>query len=144
MRRRSSALFLIGFLGLLACTVRWTATYDEHIDQAATELQIRMDAYLTRLENTGPGEGLFEDSRGFYDDYAVGIRSVRIRAQAHEQNDITLQQLDRMLASLQELRRQHQEADRLSPAYVRTVRELFNTGWAAVIAWEVAKKRGQE
>lgn len=142
--QRTPRLAALGLVLLLAsaCTVRWVASYDEVIDQSATELQQQMDRHLTRMESARGAAIRYASSREFYDDYAVGIRSLRIRVQAHEDNQITLQQLDRIEASLAELRRQHEQANDLSSAYISTARELFNASWAAVIAWEVAKKRG--
>lgn len=139
---RWSSLVLLA-VAFSSCTLRLVSDYDEQIDRAATELQQHMDAHLTRLVALGtlPAAG-FEANEAFYSDYGVKLRSVRVRAQAHERNEITLQQLDRMTSSLDELREQHQRGGTLSPAFITTVRELFNTSWAAIIAWEIAKKRG--
>jgi hypothetical protein len=138
------ALPVAVLLGLLACTpMRLASEYDEHIDRAATALQQEMDAHLTRLEalagETGAEVGAHES---FYLEYGVALRSLRIRAQGHRKNEITLQHLDRLEDSLEALRDQHRRSGTLPAGYAATARELFNSAWAAVIAWEIAKKRG--
>lgn len=130
-------------LALGGCTLRLVADYDEQIDRAATSLQQEMDGHLTKLEELGGQPGAaFAANQEFYRDYAVRLRSVRIRAEAYQRNEITTQQLDRVAASLQELRDQHERGDTLSRDFIVTARELFNTSWGAVIEWEIAKKRG--
>lgn len=125
------------------CVVRLAAEYDEHVDRGATALQQEMDSHLTRLEVLGADvNGHFDLHEPFYLDYAVKLRSLRLRAQAYRRNELTLQQLDLMLDSLEELNRQHAERGTLSPAFIASSRDLFNQAWGAVIAWEVAKKRG--
>ena len=143
--RRSTVAVIALLVTLSGCTtVRWVSDYDEHIDNAATALQRDMDGHLTHLEALGDDEdATFAANEDFYREYGIALRSVRVRAQGHEDNEITLQQLDRMNSSLEELRDQHRESGVLSPAYIRTVRDLFNSGWGAVIAWEIAKKRGE-
>jgi len=139
---RTAVLFLVA-LSAASCTVRLAADYDEEIDRAATALQQDMDAHLTELEAIGSGAAAeYEASEAFYRNYGVRLRSVRLRAQGHPKNELTVQQLDRMADSVEELRRRHEEGGTLSPAFISATRELFNTGWAAVIGWEIAKKRG--
>ena len=43
--------------------------------------------------------------------------------------------------ALEELRKTHQEQDGLSTLAIRQYRNLFNTAWTAVLAFELAKKR---
>ncbi len=136
------AILLLSLPVLTACAVKLVSGYDEHIDSAATELQRRMDAHLTRLATIeGEPEADFDANRQFYDDYEVDVRAVRVRAQAHEKNDLTEKQLELMLDSLDELRTVH-EAGALGKDTIDTLRTLFNTAWGAIIKLEVAKKRG--
>lgn len=124
------------------CTIRLAAEYDEQIDAAATTLQKRMDRFLTELESAAGTEAA-EYARGhaeFYDDYAVELRAVRVRAAAHPRNRVSLAQYDLMEDSLHELEAAHRDAP-IAPEAVQTFRELFNQSWQAIIALEVAKKR---
>ena len=47
-----------------------------------------------------------------------------------------------MSANLEELRKAHESAP-LTAEAVPTFRDLFNQGWRAIIALELAKKRGK-
>jgi hypothetical protein len=73
----------------------------------------------------------------------VGIRAVKVRALAQPKNSITAKQLDLMSNSLEELRKAHEDAP-ISAEAVPTFRDLFNQAWGAIIALELAKKRGEE
>jgi hypothetical protein len=132
-------------LPLAGCTrITLISAYDEQIDHSASELQQRMDAFLTMLaDKEGTPEASYEANRDFYSDYAVGIRAVKVRALAQPKNSITVQQLDLMSNSLEELRKAHEDAP-ISAEAVPTFRDLFNQAWGAIIALELAKKRGEE
>lgn len=145
--RSASRAWVAGLcLGLAsaACTVTLVSHYDEQIDRAATELQRRMDLYLTILEFTSGPETAYAANEEFYLEYAVDVRSVDLRARAHPKNSISLQQYAVMLASLEDLRATHETQDTLSAAYIRQVRAMFNQAWGAIIRLEVAKKRNEE
>ena len=130
---------------LAGCSrVTLISAYDEQIDHSSSELQQRMDAFLTMLaDREGTPEASYEANRDFYSDYAVGIRAVKVRALAQPKNSITVQQLDLMGNSLEELRKAHKDAP-ISAEAVPTFRDLFNQAWGAIIALEMAKKRGEE
>jgi hypothetical protein len=84
------------------------SSYDEQIDHSATELQRRMDAFLTMLaDKEGTPQASYESNKSFYSDYAVDLRSLKVRAVSQPKNQITGQQIDLMTASLEELRKAH-------------------------------------
>lgn len=141
-RFRWSPWVLVGLLlGLVGCQVTLISSYDPEIDRAATSLQKKMDAFLTGLEtHAGQSQATYAWTAAFYDDYLVELRSVRIRAQSHEKNEITTKQLTLMMDNLQQLRLAH-EAGSLAPPTIQATRELFNQGWQAIIALEIAKRR---
>ena len=143
-RSRAFAMTLLCAIAVSGCALRLAADYDEQIDRAATALQQEMDAHLTKLELLGPAsEAAFAQHRQFYADYGVKLRSVRVRAQGKDKNEITIEQIDNMANSLETLRKLHEEQGTVSSGFVKTSRELFNTGWAAVLKWEMAKRRVQ-
>jgi hypothetical protein len=142
--RLCAALMLAPLLGLPVAGCARITAYDEQIDHSASELQQRMDAFLTMLaDKEGAPEASYEANRDFYSDYAVGIRAVKVRALAQPKNSITVQQLELMSNSLEELRKAHADAP-ISAEAVPTFRDLFNQAWGAIIALELAKKRGEE
>lgn len=140
--RALTSLWLAGvamLVSLLACSVTLISRYDEQVDKAATSLQRQMDSFLTSLESEP--QPTFEDSKKFYDEYAVDLRSVLVRAQSHPKNTLTEQQLELMLDSLKDLRDMH-AAGPIDPAAVGVTRDLFNQSWGAIIKLETAKNRG--
>jgi hypothetical protein len=144
VNRRTAPVLLFLPILFASCTLKLIADYDEVIDREATQLQVQMDRHLTELEaSAGTTEAAYDQNASFYRDYSVRVRSLRIRAGGHEKNDITLQQLDLLQSSLEDLWARHQEGGTLSAGYVQVSRELFNTAWGAIIRLEIAKKRGE-
>ena len=127
-----------------ACSrVMLISSYDEQIDQSSTTLQKRMDAFLTMLaEKAGTPAAAYDANKAFYSDYAVDLRSLTIRAESWPKNGLTEKQLALMSANLEELRKAH-ESGPISAEAVPTFRDLFNQGWRAILALELAKKRGE-
>ena len=130
-------------VGLVGCQVTLISSYDPEIDRAATALQKKMDAFLTGLEkNAGQPQAAYVWNAAFYDDYLVELRSVHLRAQSHAKNEITTKQLTLMMDNLQQLRLAHEAAPLALPT-IQATRDLFNQGWQAIIALEIAKRRGE-
>lgn len=142
---RSLAIVLLAVLvALSACTVRYVAEYDPRIEETAIVLQREMDSFLTSMETAESlADRAYDARREFYANYAVDLRSLRVRAGAQPLNDTTVQQLDLMLESLETLRTLHEEQGTLTAAAIGVNRELFNTAWGAILAWESQKKRGE-
>jgi hypothetical protein len=136
---------LVACLGLsvmlATCSrVALIAPYDEQIEQSATALQRRMDAFLTTLAEKGTGpEARYEANKEFYAQYGVDLRSLLIRAQSWPKNKLTEDQLTLMLNNLEELRTAHADAP-LPAEAIRKSRDLFNQGWRAILTLELAKK----
>jgi hypothetical protein len=128
---------------LATCSrVALIASYDEQIDQSATALQKRMDAFLTSLSEKGTGpQAKYEANKEFYAEYGVDLRSLLIRAQSWPKNKLTEDQLTLMLANLEQLKIAHADAP-LSAEAIKTFRDLFNQGWRVILTLELAKKVG--
>lgn len=146
---RLRLLFLLLALGASApatpaCfTARLVAEYDEQVDRTATRLQRAMDAFLTQLESL-PGSDparTYAENKEFYLQYGVDLRALKVRATGLQRNSITVEQIDRMENSLEQLRSTHESQNRLSSAAIREFRNLFNAGWTAILTLELAKKR---
>jgi hypothetical protein len=127
-----------------ACfTARLVSAYDAHVDQTATRLQRSMDAFLTRLESLPSSDPArtYDDNKAFYLEYAVDLRALKVSATSLQRNSITVRQITLLENSLEQLRRTHESQNRLSPPAVDEFRDLFNTAWTAILAFELAKKR---
>ena len=127
-----------------ACsTVGLVAQYDEQVDRTATRLQRTMDAFLTRLENlpTNDADRNYAPNKEFYLQYGVDLRALKVRANGLQRNSITVEQVERMENSLEQLRSAHESQNRLSSPALREFRNLFNVAWTAILTFELAKKR---
>jgi hypothetical protein len=127
-----------------ACSpVRLVSEYDEQVDRTATRLQRTMDAFLTRLENlpSNDSDRSYAGNKEFYLQYGVDLRALKVRATGLQRNSITVEQVERMENSLEQLRSTHESQNRLSPAAIREFRNLFNVSWTAILTFELAKKR---
>jgi hypothetical protein len=152
MRQRRSQLHLLLLLlavGVTAptatgCfTVRLAAEYDAQVDETATRLQRSMDAFLTRLENLPSSDPArsYGDNKGFYLEYGVDLRALKVRATGLQRNSITVQQITLMENSLERFRSLHESQGRLSTGVIGEARNLFNSAWMAILTFELAKKR---
>ncbi|MEZ5064236.1 MAG: hypothetical protein R3B81_05845 [bacterium] len=146
-RPSRSIAALVLALGLLAsgCAVRYLAEYDPRLEDGAITLQREMDYHLTELEIADADSArTYAESREFYAQYAVELRSLQVRARAQALNELTSEQIDLVLANLEEMRAQHEKDNVLSRGFLTTSRELFNTQWESVLKLETAKRRGGE
>jgi len=128
-------------LSVLQCTVQLVSTYNEHLDQPATTLQLTLDAFLAGLE-TAPRPANNND-RQFYTDYRVRPRAARLRAKSHADSMPTAQPLGVMKRNLNKLRTMHESGD-LDAAAVATTCELLSLGWQAISSFKLATKSGDE
>ena len=129
---------------LVGCQVTLISSYDPEMDRTATSLQKKMDAFLTGLEvHAGKSQANYSWDRAFYHNYLVELRSLRLRAQSDASHAFTAKQLTLMMDNLEQLRLAH-EAGPLTLPTIQATRDLFNDGWQAIIAREMAKRRGVE
>lgn len=146
--RRRGLLPCIALLSLLlsqsvGCTVRLIADYDEQTDASITELQRKVETFLTRLERSaGRPEASHAANVGFYDEMRVALSSIEVRAAAIPRNEITRQQLSLLRDSLNTLEELHKTG--ISTEQVQPLRTAFNTSFGAILKLELAKKRGKE
>jgi hypothetical protein len=141
--RRAALPLSFGFTALLlwGCSITLMSSYDEQIDRTATALQKQMDGFLTRMEASTGDDGLYTANATFYRDYAVDLRSLKLRAETHPKNRQSIAQYDLLASSLESLRQTHEQQQRVSADYARQTRNLFNIAWKSIIELEVAKKR---
>jgi len=139
---RLAAIALI--IGMASgCAIRLVSNYDEQIDKGATDLQKEVDTFLTDLETkAGTPEASYDMAKAFYPRYLVDLRALQVRAHAQPKNELTEKQLDLMMDSVEQLRRQHQ-AGPLAKAVIDVNRNLFSQAWGAIVKLELAKKRGE-
>lgn len=125
---------------LPACALVPTTPYDSTTDKSITHLQKRSAQHfveLAALRGVGPcGYAEFTD---FYDDSAVALSGLLVRAKALPHNLITVEQLLLLQSSFESLAKLHR-LECLSPAQVADVWGSFDTSFSAILRLELAKK----
>jgi hypothetical protein len=140
----ASLLLAISISVSAACApIRLASAYDQQVDEAATRLQKELDGFLSRFEilRTGDDDRRYLPNRNFYLEYAVELRALETRVSSQPKNERSEEQIQLMSVSVEELRKLHQEQDDISAAAAQQFRKLFQTGWKAIITYELAKKR---
>ena len=144
----------VAFLALLlvalgGCSIKLIAPYDETIDNGITALQKKTEGFLLGLESNNSFPACsYKKNMQFYLDSKVDLSSIKVRAAAMPQNDITVQQLDLLASSLDSLEALHKIKDKkstcLSQAEITPLRVAFNSSYTAILKLELAKKRGEQ
>ena len=140
MRKRYKAILVaIGTLAL-SCSSYFIAEYSAEVDSGATQLQQKVDGFLTELQNTaGTAEGGYEGHEVFYADVRNDIGELRTAAALQRGNEITLQSIDRIEDNLDKLERMH--AQGISAKEIAVARQLLDTQFRMLVQLEHAKKR---
>lgn len=133
-------LALVALLLAVSCSTTLMARHDEHIEAAVVELQPALDRFLTEAA-LDPENAPYRTAAGFYTECALKLRTTLMWARSHPRNDETIEQIELMLDNLEVLRAAH-ESGPLDPAACMVFRDMFNTGWTAILTLEMAKKRG--
>ena len=129
-------------LGLWGCQITLISPYDPEMDKSATTLQKKMDTFLTSLETrAGLPQAAYSWNAAFYDEYLIELRSLHLRAQSQPENEETAKHLQLMMDNFRQLRLAH-EASPLALPTLEATRDLFNQGWQAIIAVEMARRQG--
>ncbi len=139
-------LRVLSFLCLLVfsgCTeIRLISEYDEQTDKSITQFQRKIEAFLISLErNIGTEQAKYENNTQYYDEFKVDLSAIRVRAAAIPKNSITIQQIDLLIDSLNNLEKLHQHG--LTREDIGPLRTAFNTSCTAILKLELAKKRGE-
>ena len=184
-RLRNLALVIIAASSLGACTtIELISKYDEPTDSGATALQREISEFTQRIGNAQTDEERsFASNQPFYQQAAVDIDALQVRAQAIYKNRITIEQLQLVEDNLAYLALLHKGcvtapltdaqkravadkgidasvdcrvaygatvevknrgSSRLNPLLVPIIKSQLDQQLGAVIALELAKKRGDK
>jgi len=141
-RRLVILLNLLVAFALSECTLKLIADYDETVDKSTTEIQKKVETFLTRLERTiGTSAADYAQHVALYDEVRVDLSALKVRAAAIPQNTITVQQIDLLIDSWSTLEKLHilgfKNKEEISP-----LRRNFNQDFTQILKLELAKKRG--
>ena len=134
MKQRTKAILLAAVTFLGSCSAFVVAEYDEVVDRGATELQQKVDSFLTDLEQNGG-----EYSPDFYEEVRNDLFVLRNAASIQRGNDVTIRSLDLIEDNVGKLEKMHAEG--ISAEEIAIVRTLFDTQFRVLIEFETTKKR---
>ncbi len=154
--------FLMALIAMSACqSVRLISDYDEYTDKAVSELQNNVEKHLTKMEKLAVGfdgnpvhpDCDYSKNQEFYVDSLASARTLKTRNEIRPKNDITVQQLERLLSNLNLLETLHQgspgEGEHPNPdhclSFANTTlsRASMDQMFSAILKLEDAKKRGE-
>lgn len=134
----------IAAMALAGCTVKLVSNYDEKTDKAVSELQKEVESFfVTMEEQQGTPACAYENHKSFYDETAVELSAIEVRAKALEKNEITVEQVNLLQDSFNNLEQLHQK-ECLSSNQIESLRSSFNSSITAILRLELAKKRGDQ
>lgn len=147
---RPPARFVVLVLSLFVlvmsgCSVKLISDYDEFTDKAVVALHRKVDAFLRKMEdNAGFPAGTYAKNKEFYQEVMVDLSSMRMRASAIPQNQLTLEHIDLLEQNIEKLRELHEKRGEkgLAKALVDPIQTALDAQFTAIMKLELAKKRG--
>ena len=130
---------------LSSCTsIRLISEYDDITDKKVTELQDKFAKHVVTLERIiGTKEAAYENFIPFYDDVKSDMRTLTIRANAIDKNDIVIKQLKFLDQNIADLEALHKLGFSKTSEIV-PIRNAFETSFTSIIKLQMALKRGEK
>jgi hypothetical protein len=142
------ALWIAVVAAWVACgPVRLVSPYDEAIDHGASEIHTRIVAFVERMTNlAGKPEGAYPANIGFYGDLKASVATLKLRAQAQGQNEITVALVGELATNIENLRKLHESSKDAGLASILATPALsaIEINCGAIVKFEVAKRRGTQ
>jgi len=135
----------IGLLVLVisGCHLKLFSDYDDNFVQAATATQKEISSLLQTLKNPPVGTDVtYKGNIANYNKIDVGINNLLVLASAHQNNDATIAQVNRLAGMVRDLENLHSKSSSLSPAFLTQEQQDINTAFTLVIRTENDKKAG--
>ncbi len=135
-----AVMVVLCLLLLQACALVPTTPYDSSTDKSITRLQKHAAQHfvaLAALQGVGPCD--YAEFTDFYDDAAVALSGLLVRAKALPRNGVTVEQLLLLQSSFESLAKLHRLGC-LLPVQVADVWRSFDTSFSAILRLELAKK----
>jgi hypothetical protein len=140
MRKHAKAILLSLLTAFAGCSSYFIAQYNPAIDSGATQLQQKVDGFLSELEETSATPaGEYEQHAAMYDELRADIQTLREAALQQRGNDLTVRSLELIENNVGQLETMHK--DGISPKEIEIVRTLFDTQFRMLVQLETAKKR---
>lgn len=139
--------FLLGFLLMFvtSCTsIRLVSEYDEITDKAITDLQEKVSKAFVKLESeVGTDQAKYDNYKQFYQEAKVNIKTLKIRADAIDNNKIVQDQIVELTKMIDNLEKLH-KIGFLTFDQIKPLEQLFNSAFTAIVKLQMALKRGEK
>jgi hypothetical protein len=138
MRYRRSlqcAVALTAFI--VSSCVMFVGPYDEVTDKAISDLEIKTEQFIAKMENT---HGDYASNKAFYVDAKASVRSIKLRAELYPKNSGELKELDLLSQNLDNLEKLHR-AGPLTGLVADGARTALEANFKSLMQIELAKKR---
>ncbi len=140
------ALFFTLFVALGCGPVRLVSPYDEVLDQGTTALHTKVAAFVGKMTlSSGKPEGTYLANKHFYPEARAEASSLRMRAAATSNNEISVNLFNELIGNLDRLRQLHEMgADSgLSPVVSGPALSALDVNFQSIVKFEIAKRRGE-
>ena len=147
-----SSLFLsfcsaVLLLAVSACQIQLVSSYDETTDTLVKELQGKIDRQFQswiRMPTGSPGLRYDDKSnREFYAAVSADLSVLEARAKAQPLNQTTVSMIEAVRSSMDQIESFHKANQTISPAALVNAQAQIDFQLQRVIAFELAKKRGE-
>jgi hypothetical protein len=134
-------------LAVAGCQVQFVSNYDEATDTLARSLQSKIDRQFQswiRMPAGSPGLK-YDDkaNRDFYADVSADLSVLEARAKAQPLNQTTVAMIETIRNSMDRIEALHKKTQTISAPALSGVQAQIDFQFQRLIAFELAKKRGE-
>ena len=146
-KRLAVFAWFAALLAVLSCgPVRLVSPYDAVLDEGTTALHSKVAAFVGKMAIlSGKAEGTYEANKHFYPEVMAEVSSLRLRAAAVPNNEISVKLFDELAANLDRLRKLHEIGGDggLSEVVAGPALAALDVNFQSILKFEIAKRRGE-
>ena len=137
----SALLALCATLFLAGCQVKLVPDYDEEFSKETIATQKEVASFLQgQINPTSTTDLTYEGNKATYNKIRVDLNTLFVLASSVEGNEATVDQVNTLIASMNELQERHQRQGRLSAGYLEEKQPALMKMFVVIIRTQNAKK----
>lgn len=142
--RWTPQLAALASVGMLSACITLVSDYDDVFDHQAAATQKEIDGFLQKLsDNSGAPAGSYDANIDEYGKIEVDLNSLMVRARSHDKNSDTIDQVNRVMNTVNGLKKLHHDEGHLNKTVDSIERRTINDEFTAMEKLELLKKRGK-
>lgn len=127
-----------------SCSYKILSDYDEITDKSVNALQEKTATFFVKIKDQiGTADADYNKHKAFYDEVKVGLKNLKVRADAFDKNSITqgmIAKLNLMVTDLESLHKLGiSSKDEIEP-----LENAFDSAYTGIIKFQIALKRGKK